>query len=112
MNLLSTIFSMAARLVLGIASVLLFFVLLLVGLSVFAAVLLWSLLRGRKPTLHTAAFRRASQMRAQAFGARNGGAAGPAGATGPFGMRRPQGEVVDVEVRDVTPAQPRLDLDR
>lgn len=122
MNLLSALFSLAARFVLAVASLLLVLVLVAVGATVFIGVLLWSLLRGRKPTLHTAAFRRAGQAfgggAGSPFGGQFGGqfggrSAGPFGtAPGASGVRQPQGEVVDVEVREVTPAQPRLDLDR
>lgn len=101
MNLIATILAVAARLLLAVASLVLFLALLVVGLAIVAGVLLWSLIRGRKPVLHTATFKRASQYGARAWGG-----------------RQPQGEVVDVEVREVTPhqshqphqhQQPRLD---
>ena len=94
MNLLSTLFSIAARLVLAVASIVLFLV-------IFAVVLLWSLVRGRKPTLHTATFRRAAQFRSQAFR--------PDGMNGMNGSRAPQGEVIDAEVREVPNSDPRLE---
>jgi hypothetical protein len=104
MNALSTLFSIAARLVLAVASILLFLVVLAAGLVIFGVVLLWSLIRGRKPTLHTATFRRAAQFRSQAFrpGAMNG-------MNGVNGSRAPQGEVIDAEVREVPNSDPRLE---
>ena len=51
MNALSTLFSIAARLVLAVASLVLFLVVLAAGLVIFGGVLLWSLIRGRRPTL-------------------------------------------------------------
>ncbi|OWQ48992.1 hypothetical protein CDL60_03690 [Roseateles noduli] len=98
MNALSTLFSIAARLVLAAASIVLFLVVLAAGLVIFGVVLLWSLIRGRKPTLHTATFQRAAQFRSQAF--RPGGV---------NGSRVPQGEVIDAEVREVPNADPRLE---
>ena len=41
MNLLSTLFSIAARLVLAVASIVLFLAVLAAGLVIFAVVLLW-----------------------------------------------------------------------
>ena len=102
MNALSALFSIAARLVLAVASLVLFLAVLAAGLVIFGVVLLWSLIRGRKPTLHTATFQRAAQFRSQAFRAGGVGAAG----------RAPRGEVIDAEVREVpdaTPADPRLE---
>ncbi|MFX1678249.1 hypothetical protein PV762_03375 [Mitsuaria sp. CC2] len=98
MNALSTLFSIAARLVLAAASIVLFLVVLAAGLVIFGVVLLWSLIRGRKPTLHTATFQRAAQFRSQAF--RPGGM---------NGNRVPPGEVIDAEVREVPNVDPRLE---
>jgi len=104
MNVLSTLFSIAARLVLSVAAVVLFLAVLAAGLVIFGVVLLWSLIRGRKPTLHTATFRRAAQFRSQAF--RAGGMNGMGGVNG---ARAPQGDVIDAEVREVPNADPRLE---
>jgi len=102
MNALSTLLSIAARLVLAAASIVLFLAVLAAGLVIFGVVLLWSLIRGRKPTLHTATFRRAAEFRSRAF--RPGG-----GMNGMNGGRVPQGEVIDAEVREVPNADPRLE---
>lgn len=109
MNALSTLFSIAARLVLAVASLVLFLVVLAAGLVIFGGVLLWSLIRGRRPTLHTAAFQRAAQFRAQAF--RGGRGPFPGGMPGgmPGTGRAPQGEVIDAEVREVPHSDPRLE---
>ncbi|UXH76389.1 hypothetical protein [Roseateles amylovorans] len=99
MNLLSTILNLAARILLAVASLVLFFVMLLVGLAVLAGVLVWSLLRGRKPVLHTATFKRATHMGAHAWGRR----------PPPGGRMTDSAEVVDVEVREVPHNDPRLE---
>lgn len=99
MNLISTLISLAARLVLAVAALVLFLVVLGAGLVIFGVLLLWSLVRGRRPTLNNAAFKRAAQFRAQAF--RPGAGMGTRGAS--------QGEVIDAEVREVPNADPRLE---
>lgn len=104
MNALSTLFSIATRLVLAAASIVLFLVVLAAGLVIFGVVLLWSLVRGRKPTLQTATFQRAAQFRSQAF--RPGGMNGMNGMNG---NRVPPGEVIDAEVREVPNVDPRLE---
>lgn len=98
MNLFAALLSLVARVVLAVASLLLFLALLVVGLSVVLALVIWSLLRGRRPQLHTATFRRAGDFGARAFGTR----------------RAPEGEVVDIEAREVgdehaASAKPRLE---
>ncbi len=98
MNALSTLVSIAARLMLAVASLVLFLVVLAAGLVIFGGVLLWSLIRGRRPTLHTAAFQRAAQFRSQAFRGAAGGRAHP-----------PQGDIIDAEVREVPNGDPRLE---
>lgn len=107
MNVLSALLSIAARIVLAAASLLLFLAVLAAGLVIFAVVLLWSLLRGRKPTLHTAAFQRAAQFRSQAFRPGAGPGAGPG--VGPRAARAPQGDIIDAEVREVPNSDPRLE---
>lgn len=104
MNALSTLVSIAARLVLAVASLVLFLAVLAAGLVIFGVLLLWSLIRGRKPTLHTAAFQRAAQFRSQAF---RGGMG--RNMNGMAGGRAPQGDVIDAEIREVPNADPRLE---
>ncbi|MBO9686282.1 hypothetical protein [Roseateles chitosanitabidus] len=99
MNLISTLISIAARLVLAVASIVLFLAVLAAGLVIFGVLMLWSLIRGRKPTFNNAAFQRAAQFRTQGF--RTGPGMGQRGA--------PQGEVIDAEVREVPNADPRLE---
>jgi ABC-type uncharacterized transport system permease subunit len=95
MNLIASVIAVAARILLAVASLFLVLCLRVVGRAIVAGVLIWSLLRGRRPVLHTATFKRASQYGARAWG----GARASAGS----------GEVVDVEVREVSPTPQRLD---
>lgn len=95
MNLIASVIAVAARILLAVASLFLFLCLLVVGLAIVAGVLIWSLLRGRRPVLHTATFKRASQYGARAWGGSR--------------ARAGTGEVVDVEVREVSSAPQRLD---
>lgn len=93
--MLSALVSLALRLLLAVATVVLMLALMGVALLTMLGLMLWSLLRGRRPVVDVSGFARARQFRAgQRPGAR---AAAPAG------------EVVDVEVREVKPAQPRLE---
>lgn len=98
MNALSTLVSIVARVVLAAASLVLFLAVLAAGLVIFGVVLLWSLIRGRKPTMHTAAFQRAAQFRSQAFRGADGGR-----------VQQPQGDIIDAEVREVPNSDPRLE---
>ncbi|PND36412.1 hypothetical protein C1O66_22240 [Paucibacter aquatile] len=91
--MLSALFSLLFRLVLAVATVVLVLSLMAVALVSVVGLLLWSLLRGRKPVIDMGRFQRARQAR-PGFGARR-----PA---------QPMGEVVDVEVREVSPSSPRL----
>ncbi|MDC8787198.1 hypothetical protein [Roseateles koreensis] len=86
--MISAFVTLLARLVLGVATAV--FVLVLLSLALFAmlALALWSLVRGRKPVVDVSGLRRASQFRA-----------------GRDMARRPMGEVVDVEVREVPQAK-------
>lgn len=95
--MISSLISFALRLVLAVATVVLVLALLAVALVSALGLLLWSLLRGRRPTLDMSAFARARQFRAGA-----GFGRGP----------RASGEVVDVqarEVQEVRSATPRLE---
>ncbi len=96
--MISALISFVLRLVLAVATVVLVLSLLAVALITTLGLLLWSLLRGRRPRVDLSAFARARQFRAgSGFGPRSG---------------RPMGEVVDVEAREVTPAgraAPRLE---
>ena len=102
MNLISTLISIAARLVLAVASIVLFLAVLAAGLVIFGVLMLWSLIRGRKPTLNNAAFQRAAQFRAQGF------RTGP-GMAGMGQRPAPQGDIIDAEVREVPNTGPRLE---
>ncbi len=93
--MLSALVSFALRLLLALATVVLVLALMGVALVTMLGLMLWSLIRGRKPVIDVSGFARARQFRA---GGRRGA--------------KPAGEVVDVEVREVPevrPAQPRLD---
>jgi len=89
---MSGLLTIVIRVLLGLFT--LVFVLALMGVAVVTmlGLLLWSLLRGRKPVVDMGRFRRASQFR-------------------PGQQRRsePSGEVVDVEAREVKTGLPRLD---
>lgn len=97
--MLSALVSFALRLLLAVATVVLVLALMGVALLTLLGLTIWSLIRGRKPTLDLSGFARARQFRA---GAGMGGG-------GAFGRRAPAGEVVDVEVREVKPEQARLE---
>jgi hypothetical protein len=92
--LLSAVVSFALRLLLAVASVVLVLALMGVALVTMLGLMLWSLLRGRKPVIDVSGFARARQFRPGARGAAN---------------RAAVGEVVDVEVREVKSPAPRLD---
>jgi hypothetical protein len=89
--LLSALVSFVVRLLLAVATVVLVLSLMGVALVTMLGVMLWSLIRGRKPVIDVSGFARARQQ----F---RGGAGG-----------KPMGEVVDVEVREVKPSQSRLE---
>jgi hypothetical protein len=92
--LLSAVVSFALRLLLAVASVVLVLALMGVALVTMLGLMLWSLLRGRKPVIDVSGFARARQFRPGARSAAN---------------RAAVGEVVDVEVREVKNPAPRLD---
>jgi len=92
--MLSALVSFALRLLLAVSTVVLVLALMGVALLTMLGLMLWSLIRGRKPVIDVSGFARARQFRP----GQRGGAA-----------RQPAGEVVDVEVREVKPGQPRLE---
>ncbi|MET0517847.1 MAG: hypothetical protein ABW005_03320 [Burkholderiaceae bacterium] len=93
--MLSALISAALRLILTAATVLLVLALMAVALVSLLGLLLWSLIRGRRPTIDLSGFARARQFRAGRPGA---AAAAP-----------PRGEVVDVEAREVPEQAPRIE---
>ena len=101
--MISALVSFVLRAVLAVATVVLVLALLAMALATTLGLLLWSLIRGRRPQVDFAArFARARQFRA------GGAGFGPRGG-------RAMGEVVDVEVREVRegrelqPGTPRLE---
>jgi hypothetical protein len=90
------VLSLVARLVFTVFTVLLVLGLMAVALVTLLGLMLWSLLRGRKPVVDLSGFARARQFR-------------PGSGT----RTKPVGEVVDVEARevpnDLTKATPRLE---
>ncbi|WP_124446556.1 hypothetical protein [Paucibacter sp. KBW04] len=90
--MISAFFSLLSRLVLTVASVLLVLALLVLALFTMIGLLLWSLVRGRKPVLDLSGFKRAQQFRAGR----------------PMGERARHtavSDVVDVEAREVPDAK-------
>lgn len=88
--MISAIFSLLARLIFTAFTVLLVLGLMAVALVSVLGLVLWSLLRGRKPVVDMSRFAKARQFRP--------------------GSRNPQaGEVVDVEAREVPVQAPRLE---
>lgn len=90
--MISAVLSLVARLVFTVFTVLLVLGLMAVALVTVLGLVLWSLLRGRKPVVDLSGFARARQFR-------------PGGAA----RARPAGEVVDVEAREVPAVTPRLE---
>lgn len=91
--MLSALVSFALRLLLAIATVVLMLALMGVALVTMLGLMLWSLIRGRKPVIDVSGFAKARRFRP---GQRPG-------------APQPAGEVVDVEMREVKPGQPRLE---
>lgn len=89
---MSGLLTVVIRVLLGLFT--LVFVLALLGIAAVTmlGLLIWSLLRGRKPVIDMGRFRRASQYR-----------------PGQPRQTEPMGEVVDVEAREVKASVPRLD---
>ncbi|MEJ6000396.1 hypothetical protein [Paucibacter soli] len=81
--------SLVARLVFTVFTVLLVLGLMAVALVTVLGLVLWSLLRGRRPVVDLSGLARARQFRP--------------------GARKAAGEVVDVEAREVPSAAPRLE---
>ena len=82
--MISALFGFVVRVVLTIATVVLVLGLMAVALVTMLFVIIFSLLSGKKPKIDVSGFRRARQFRAGA-------------------PRKPAGEVIDVEVREVPP---------
>lgn len=95
--MLSALVSFALRLLLTVSTVVLVLALMGVALLTMLGLMLWSLIRGRKPVIDVSGFARARQFRPGQWPGQRPGA------------RQPAGEVVDVEVREVKPGQPRLE---
>lgn len=93
--MISAFVSLLTRLVLTVATVVLVLALLVLALFTMIGLLLWSLVRGRKPVLDLSGFKRAQQFRA---GRPMGDRASRA--------RSPVSDVVDVEAREVPDAKP------
>ena len=87
----SALIRFVARVVFALATVVLVLCLMGVAVVTMIGLVIWSLLRGRKPVLDTSGFARARTFRA---GQR---AAAP----------KPVGEVIDVEVREVADKPPQ-----
>jgi len=88
--LISAVLSLVARLVFTAFTVLLVLGLMAVALVTVLGLVLWSLLRGRKPVVNLSGFAKARQFR-------------------PRARAKASGEVVDVEAREVSSATPRLE---
>ena len=80
--MISALFGFVVRVVLTIATVVLVLGLMAVALVTMLCVIIFSLLSGKKPKIDVSGFKRARQFRAGA-------------------PRKPAGEVIDVEVREV-----------
>lgn len=84
--MISALFGFVVRVALTIATVVLVLGLMAVALVTMLFVIIFSLLSGKRPKIDVSAFKRARQFRAGA-------------------PRKPPGEVIDVEAREV-PEQP------
>ncbi|MFY7863429.1 hypothetical protein [Roseateles sp.] len=92
---MSALLTFIARVVFGVVTVVLVLGLLAVAVVTMIGLLLWSLLRGRRPVFDTSGFARARSFRA--------------GRGVPRAKAQPTGEVIDVEVREVSGAAIRRD---
>lgn len=88
--MISALFGFVLRVVLTIATVVFVLCLMAVALVTMLFVIILSLLSGKKPKIDVSGFKRAQQFRAGA-------------------PRKPSGEVIDVEAREV-PEQPPAPL--
>ncbi|MCV2354094.1 hypothetical protein LNV09_07930 [Paucibacter sp. B2R-40] len=86
---MSALFTFITRVIFTLATVVLVLALMGVAVVTMIGLLIWSLLRGRKPVFDTSGFARARSFRA--------GQRAPA---------KPAGEVIDVEVREVADKLP------
>ena len=102
-TMLQTLMNTLLRTLLAIGGVLLLLISVVVGTVLAAALVVWALMRGRRP----ANVRFRWQGGGRPFGGQHGGPSGAPSDT-PFG-RRPPGEVVDVEVREL-PDRPPAEL--
>ena len=91
--MISSLVSFVIRLVLAVATVILVLSLMAVALVTMLGLVLWSLIRGRRPTIDVSGFARA-RGRFRPAGARP--AVDPA-------------DIVDVEAREVPNSRPRLE---
>lgn len=89
-TILSRVIGLVFRVAALVIGVLITVGLLLLGVLLMAALVVWALLRGKRPQIRS--FR-----------------VDPRRPFGGFTRRAPAGEVVDVEVREVRAAPPRLD---
>lgn len=91
----SALITVVLRLVLAVATAILVLGLMALALATFLGLSLWSLIRGRRPTVDLSGFARARSFRAGAgFGAQPGGR----------GARMNPADVVDIEAREVREA--------
>lgn len=86
---MSALINFVLRVVFTLATVVLVLGLMGVAIVTMLGLVIWSLLRGRKPVLDTSGFARARNFRA-----------------GPRQAAKPMGEVIDVEVREVSDKLP------
>lgn len=89
---MSGLLTIVIRVLLGLFTLVLVLALVGVAIVTMIGLMIWSLLRGRKPVVDMGRFRRASQYR-----------------PGQARRTEPVGEVVDVEAREVKNSVPRLD---
>ena len=91
--MISALFGFVVRVVLTLATIVLVLGLMAVALVTMLFVIIFSLLSGKKPKIDVSGFKRARQFRAGA----------------PRASKKPAGEVIDVEAREV-PEQPPAPL--
>ncbi len=96
--MLSALLTLIARVFFTVATVVLVLALMALALLTMLGLLVWSLLRGRRPVLDTSGFARARNFRA-------GRGAAPASGR----PVRPTGEIIDVEAREVSGVAIRRD---
>jgi hypothetical protein len=94
--MISAVVSFVLRVVLTVAGLLFVLALMGVALVTLTGVVVWSLIRGRRPKIDVSGFAKA----------RNGFGGGGFNAGR---VRKPMGEVVDVEAREVPATTPRIE---